>query len=51
MVTFLLQLSAQPNKILRFCVGRNVGMWAEMWAVWAILGWLFVSAAIYCNHY
>ncbi len=32
MVTFLLQLSAKPNKILQFYVGKNVGMWAKMWA-------------------
>jgi expansin (peptidoglycan-binding protein) len=28
MVTFLLQLSASGNKILRVYVGKNVGMWA-----------------------
>jgi len=33
MATFLLQLSAQPNKILRFYVGKNVGMWAKTWAI------------------
>jgi len=32
MVTFLLQLSAQPNKNLWLYVGRNVGMWAKTWA-------------------
>jgi len=32
MATFLLQLSAQPNKNLEFYVGKNVGMWAKMWA-------------------
>jgi hypothetical protein len=32
MVTFLLQLPARPNKNLCFYVGKNVGMWAKMWA-------------------
>jgi hypothetical protein len=32
MVTNPLQLSAQPNKNLQIYVGKNVGMWAKMWA-------------------
>jgi hypothetical protein len=37
MATFLLQLSAQPNKNLEFYVGKNVGMWAKMWALFGHL--------------
>jgi len=33
MAFYLLQLSAQGDKILWIYVGKNVGMWAKTWAV------------------